>query len=71
MPNTSLNQQDQNTLLDKVQDLFQITLSEAVYWYESQRLDSFGYSTPKELVEQGKLKDLLMYINSLEAGACG
>ena len=46
-------------------------LKKAASWYFADRIDVFGGSTAEELVLQGRARDVLRYIESLEAGFSG
>lgn len=43
----------------------------ALFWYRNEPLQPFGYKTAEQLVSEGRVEDLLRYIESLEAGAAG
>ena len=46
-------------------------LHRALFWYRNEPLAAFAYSTPEQLVSEGRTDDLLRYVASLEAGAAG
>ncbi len=46
-------------------------VNRALFWYRNEPLQSFGYKTAEQLVSDGRIEDLLRYMESLEAGAAG
>lgn len=46
-------------------------LKVATSWYFSQGISAFDGLTPEALVQQGRTRDVLRYIESLEAGFTG
>ena len=46
-------------------------LRQALFWYRTEPLASFGYRTAERLVAEGRADDILSYVSSLEAGAAG
>ncbi len=43
----------------------------AIFWYRNEPLPPFRYKTAEQLVTEGRIEDVLRYVESLEAGATG
>lgn len=46
-------------------------LATASAWYSSAALSTFDGKTPAQLVDEGRVADVLRYIEVLDAGFCG
>lgn len=46
-------------------------LAAASAWYSSEALSAFDGRTPAQLVDEGRIADVLRYIEVLDAGFCG
>ena len=46
-------------------------VNRSLFWYRNEPLSAFGYKTAEHLVPEGRAKDVLRYVASLEAGATG
>ena len=65
-----------NTMTDREAVLSAATelngdLAAASAWYSSETLSAFGGRTPAQLVDEGRVDDVLRYIEVLDAGFCG
>lgn len=43
----------------------------AIFWYRNAPIAPFNYKTAEDLVSEGRIEDVIRYIQSLEAGALG
>lgn len=46
-------------------------LDAALFWFRNQPIPEFNHFTPLQLVEQGKVQELIDYIDSISSGAAG
>ena len=46
-------------------------IDRALFWFRNQPIADFGHLTPMQLVEQGKVKAIIDYIESISGGAAG
>jgi len=44
---------------------------QALFWFQNHPLPDFDYQTPDVLVSQGRVGDVINYIESLQAGSTG
>lgn len=58
---------DREMILDRVGPRF-ASLDEAEAWYHSEPLPGFSGETAEDLVSQGRAKDVLDYIDAVDAG---
>lgn len=43
-------------------------IERALLWFQNERLQPFAHKTAEQLVKEGRTDDLLVFIESLEAG---
>ena len=46
-------------------------VEQSIFWYRNAPIAPFDYKTAEKLVSEGRIEDLIRYIQSLEAGALG
>lgn len=44
---------------------------DAAFWFRNEPISAFDFRTPEQLVSEGRAEDLLLYVQSLLAGAAG
>lgn len=45
--------------------------NKALFWYRTHPISEFGYKTPETVVSEGRVEDVLKYIDTIQGGAAG